>query len=1159
MTSHALKYRRGHPLALLSVVLVGSLACGDETTELNAPLVSSGPADPAVCPGGGTTVRSGLDANGDGILANDEVSSTLTTCDGAPGDDGMPGDDGARTLVETSEEAPGAQCPAGGQRVDVGRDVDADGMLSAAEIDSTTYVCRGVDGADANALLTETSTAVGAGCPSTGTVLRSGVDANGNGTLETAEIRDEQYICDGADGAPVLVVITDEPSGARCPAGGRNLRLGRDLDRDGRLAVAEIEDESYLCNPVENLLVATPLAAGTSTACPSGGTRFDSGLDTDGDGVLSATEIDASVFVCAGADGAGTLISQTAEPAGSNCTLGGFRVAVGTDADTDGVLSAAEETEVSYVCDAADGSDAIGTATRISVEPAGSNCAEGGTRVETGPDANADGALSTAEVTQTRFVCDQSGTEALVVVASEPAGPNCAQGGQRIQSGADLDADGVLDAGEVQSTVYACSSVAAYPIDVSTTSLPDTLIRNPYSVSIDAVGGLGGGFRWAVVGSLPAGLTLDTSGTPSTVLSGRPSQEGTFSFGVQVTDYFGNTATRTLTLVVGEAVSVSSWVLPRMLRGAAYSTTLTALGGSTPYTWALSGGFLPPGLSLSSGGVISGTPTGPGGKFVVSVTDATGTVVKAGLEIAPEQRFSAYCGDYITDARYDISLIPTTFTSTGTVLTPTDATGAAGSVVCSDTTFSPGGRWLGFTADIGNGDEAWVVDLRATQPSAVKVSGTLVANGDVYDLLFSPDDRWLAYRADQDVDIEYELFIVDLEAASPTPVQVNQAFTGAQDVETGFAFTADGTRLVYRADERVDNTTELFVFTPGSAGGSSQVVNAPPLSGSVDSDSWSISPDGRWVLYAAQQDATDYEAYLVDISGPAPGTPIKVNGNLSGGDVGASTSGPIAGELGFSPNGVWVHYIADVALEADALYVRNIETLEPATLASHAVTGTTLNVFTPIWSPDGRRIGFEGDLLTDGYTELFYADTLLLGSPIKLGPTYDSTIDFSDLSGDDDFEWGPDGSYIIYRADEDVDGSFEPYLVRIRTPGTSVRIFPSGIADDAYDVEVSETGRAFVTAEVDGTADTGIYAFDVTASTVSTPVRLNAALGTNQDVTSTSMVATAAGGVMYLSDEAVDAETEAWYSDGATASTPRRLNPTLPSSGDLSVIVLQAE
>lgn len=68
---------------------------------------------------------------------------------------------------------------------------------------------------------------------------------------------------------------------------------------------------------------------------------------------------------------------------------------------------------------------------------------------------------------------------------------------------------------------------------------------------------------------------------------------------------------------------ITTTSLPGGTVGSAYNQTLTATGGATPYTWALADGDLPPGLTLSSGGVISGDLTAAGTyEFTVEVTDA---------------------------------------------------------------------------------------------------------------------------------------------------------------------------------------------------------------------------------------------------------------------------------------------------------------------------------------------------------------------------------------------------------------------------------------------------------------------------------------------------------------------------------------------------------
>jgi len=75
---------------------------------------------------------------------------------------------------------------------------------------------------------------------------------------------------------------------------------------------------------------------------------------------------------------------------------------------------------------------------------------------------------------------------------------------------------------------------------------------------------------------------------------------------------------------VAPTISTAS-PLPGGTVGTAYSQALAATGGTSPYSWSVSAGTLPAGLSLSPAGVLSGTPTAQGGyNFTVRVTGNNG-------------------------------------------------------------------------------------------------------------------------------------------------------------------------------------------------------------------------------------------------------------------------------------------------------------------------------------------------------------------------------------------------------------------------------------------------------------------------------------------------------------------------------------------------------
>jgi hypothetical protein len=72
------------------------------------------------------------------------------------------------------------------------------------------------------------------------------------------------------------------------------------------------------------------------------------------------------------------------------------------------------------------------------------------------------------------------------------------------------------------------------------------------------------------------------------------------------------------------ALAISPLHLPNGKQTSAYSSTISAQGGQSPYSWSISAGNLPPGLSLSSRGVLSGTPSKPGSySFTVKAEDSS--------------------------------------------------------------------------------------------------------------------------------------------------------------------------------------------------------------------------------------------------------------------------------------------------------------------------------------------------------------------------------------------------------------------------------------------------------------------------------------------------------------------------------------------------------
>jgi len=191
-------------------------------------------------------------------------------------------------------------------------------------------------------------------------------------------------------------------------------------------------------------------------------------------------------------------------------------------------------------------------------------------------------------------------------------------------------------------------SAATQPISLSGTGLAVTLIVDPtsatlpagtigtfYTQTFTATGGTGP-YTYAVTsGTLPLGLTLSAGG----VLSGTPTA-GNASFTITATDSTSGesggpfTGQRPYSLPISSVqltVLPASPTLPAGTVGTFYTQTFTATGGTGPYTYAIASGALPAGVTFSTGGALSGTPTAiANASFTISATDqesATGSRV----------------------------------------------------------------------------------------------------------------------------------------------------------------------------------------------------------------------------------------------------------------------------------------------------------------------------------------------------------------------------------------------------------------------------------------------------------------------------------------------------------------------------------------------------
>jgi hypothetical protein len=194
--------------------------------------------------------------------------------------------------------------------------------------------------------------------------------------------------------------------------------------------------------------------------------------------------------------------------------------------------------------------------------------------------------------------------------------------------------DVTVTTSQQQSATRTITLTVLDPLAIATAALPDATELEAYTTTLTATGGGASGLSWTLLtGALPPGVTLATTG----VISGTPSQHGTYPFTVQLVNAAGTRVTKALSLLVVQTLSITTLSLGETVQGRSYTATLTTLGGRAPFTWSLVNSTLPTGLQLNAAtGQITGTTSVAEGPYpqTVAVTDSRGRVARRTLPFA---------------------------------------------------------------------------------------------------------------------------------------------------------------------------------------------------------------------------------------------------------------------------------------------------------------------------------------------------------------------------------------------------------------------------------------------------------------------------------------------------------------------------------------------
>jgi len=349
--------------------------------------------------------------------------------------------------------------------------------------------------------------------------------------------------------------------------------------------------------------------------------------------------------------------------------------------------------------------------------------------------------------------------------------------------------------------------------------------------------------------------------------------------------------------------------------------------------------------------------------------------------LAPDGSQVLYRADLDVDERFELYASPTdgsggSLRLSAPMLTP------EGDVTIFR--IAPGGAHAVYRADaVQDGrDELFSVPLDGSA-APVRLNGPLTPGGDVNAFEISADGLRVAYLADQETDGVNELFGVPIDRSSP-PARLNGPLVSGGDVlDEDFLLTADGSRVVYLADQETDGVLELY----SSDGVHPPVkLNAPlvlggDVGGSLGRDRLDITPDGARVVYLADQEIDNkVQVYSVPIDGSQ--SPVRLDPALPGQSFVSFRIAPDAQRVAFEGSGV----LYTAPIDGSTAAVQFTSSL------SDPFSGRTYEI-----SPDSARVVYRADF--SGVDQLYSAPIdrsaapVWLSAPLDAGGVYDFRID----------------------------------------------------------------------------------------------------------------------------------------------------------------------
>jgi hypothetical protein len=431
----------------------------------------------------------------------------------------------------------------------------------------------------------------------------------------------------------------------------------------------------------------------------------------------------------------------------------------------------------------------------------------------------------------------------------------------------------------------------------------------------------------------------------------------------------------------------------------------------------------------------------------------------------------------------------------------------------------------------------FVIPTQAQQ----KISGTLVNGGNVLtDFVLSQDGNTAIYRANQEISTTIELYATSVNGLAST-IKISGDLVANGNIDTGFVLSKDGTKVFFRADKEVDGKYELYAAPVDGSATPNKITPEVVLGGGNVID-FILSEDEKTIIYLSDQEFNDkYELYAIPTDVSAPSN--KISGALISG-------GNVSPNFVISTDGKTVIYRADQDSD-DKFELYSVPTDGSTTAVK--ISGTLVtngNVSEPLFiiSQDGTKVLFHADKDVDEKYELYIVQADGSSAPLRVNGNLSADRDISNY-----FALSSDATKAFYAADHDTNDILELYsvlttssasLVKLSTPMTATKHglwMPFSLSTD-------ETKIIY---HADHTIDELQELYTVLTDASAPPKKINQNLVANRAVLD-HYLSKDGTRVFYRVDQTTDNIFELYSASSDAATPPIKINGNLVTNGDVS-------